>query len=173
MTFVRAGLVLFVCLILQLTLLADLRVSGVAAQLMLAVAVSAGLTGGSQRGAVFGFVAGLLIDLYLPTPFGLSAAAYAFAAGLMGLAFDAVMERSLLTLVGFPALGTGIGLVVFVMGAFALGHSEVYGPRTGGILVTVVLWNSLLGFVLIPVTRWMWDAGWDRDGARSVERVRL
>jgi len=162
----RVVLVLFTTLILQLELFSELRITGVAAQMMLAASVSAGLTGGPERGASFGFAAGLLIDLYLPTPFGLSAAAYALAAGIIGLAQDAVMERSLLTLFGFPALGTGIGLVAFVLGGVALGFSEVYNENTGRILITVVLMNALAGLVLVPVTRWMWDANWGDAPAR-------
>jgi len=156
----RVGLVLISTLVLQLALFSELRINGVAAQLLLAASVSAGLTGGPDRGSAFGFAAGLLIDLYLPTPFGLSAAAYALAAGVIGLARDSVIERSPLTLLGFPAMGTAIGLVAFVLGAVALGFSEVHTGSTGRILITVVLMNAIAGVVLVPVTRWMWHANW-------------
>lgn len=157
MSWVRAAIVLATALVLQLELFADLRLGGVAAEFMLGVAVAAGLTGGSVRGAQFGFIAGLLVDLFLATPFGLSAAAYALAGGLIGLAHDSLMERSLLTLVGLPALGTAVGVVAFVLGGVALGFDQVYGSETGRILVTVVLVNAVLGFGLVPLTEWMWD----------------
>jgi len=81
------------------------------------------------------------------------------------------MERSPLTLFGFPAIGTGIGLVTFVLGAVALGFPEVYTANTGRILITVVLMNALAGLVLVPVTRWMWNANWGSGPA--IQRPRI
>ena len=40
---------------------------------MLLLPIAAGYAAGPDRGAVFGFFAGLVADLFLPTPFGLSA----------------------------------------------------------------------------------------------------
>lgn len=157
MSILRVLIVLITALVLQLALFADLRLGGVAAEFMLGMAVAAGLTGGSARGAWFGFAAGLLMDLFLNTPFGLSASAYALAGGLIGLAHDSLMERSLMTLVGLPAVGTAAGVVAFVFGGVALGFGQVYGDDFGRILVTVVLINAVLGFVLVPLATWMWN----------------
>ena len=50
-------------LALQRTLFADLRPGGVALQVMLALAAAAGAAGGPQKGALAGFVLGLMYDL--------------------------------------------------------------------------------------------------------------
>lgn len=157
MTVLRVAVVMLTSLVLQLELFADLRIGGIAAEFMLGVAVAAGLTGGSFRGAQFGFIIGLLMDLYLSTPFGLAAASYAVAGGLVGVANDSLMERSLITLVGLPALGTAIGIVAFVFGSVALGFGEVYREDIGQVLVTAVLINAVLGLGLVPLTEWMWN----------------
>ena len=57
----------------QQTLMLDLRVGGVHPDIMVLLPIVAGLVGGPARGASMGFGAGLVADLFLPTPFGLSA----------------------------------------------------------------------------------------------------
>jgi rod shape-determining protein MreD len=85
----RAALVLVVALVLQVSLVADLRVMGAIGDLMLVVVVAAGLTGGADRGITYGFAAGVLYDLVLDTPFGLNALTYAvvgYGVGVVGTA---------------------------------------------------------------------------------------
>lgn len=85
----RAVLVALAALILQISVVADLRIAGAIGDLMLVVVVAAGLTGGPDRGATYGFALGVLYDLVLDTPFGLSALTYAlvgYAVGLVGAA---------------------------------------------------------------------------------------
>ena len=52
-----------VVLAFQRTLFADLRPAGVSIQVMLALAAAAGAAGGPQKGALAGFVLGLMYDL--------------------------------------------------------------------------------------------------------------
>ena len=83
----RAALVVLGALILQISVVADLRLAGAIGDLMLVVVVAAGLTGHADRGAAYGFAAGVVYDLVLDTPFGLSALTYAlvgYAVGLVG-----------------------------------------------------------------------------------------
>ena len=80
MTFLRvvkAGVVLVILLILQLELFASIRFFGVMPELMLGAAVASGWHGGPNDGAIMGFVSGFLVDLYLASPWGLSALSYA------------------------------------------------------------------------------------------------
>lgn len=85
----RASLVLVVALVLQLSLVSDLRIAGSIGDLLLVVVVAAGLTGGADRGITYGFAAGVLYDLVLDTPFGLTALTYAlvgYGVGVVGTA---------------------------------------------------------------------------------------
>ena len=54
------------------TLFADLRPAGVSMQVVLALAAAAGAAGGPQKGALAGFVLGLMYDLAAGTPLGSS-----------------------------------------------------------------------------------------------------
>jgi rod shape-determining protein MreD len=80
-------LVLVAALVLQVSIVSDLRAAGAVGDVLLVVVVAAGLTGGADRGASYGFAAGVLYDLVLDTPFGLTALTYSlvgFAVGLIG-----------------------------------------------------------------------------------------
>lgn len=86
----KATVVVLVALVLQQGLVADLHVAGAVGNLMLVVAVAAAVTGGADRGVVYGFAAGLAHDLLLDTPFGLSALVLAlvgWSAGALSSAF--------------------------------------------------------------------------------------
>ena len=69
----RAGLVVLAFALVQQTLMLDLRSGGVHPDIMVLLPILAGLVGGPARGASMGFASGLVADLFLPTPFGLSA----------------------------------------------------------------------------------------------------
>src|ERR1700747_1559545 len=73
----RIGLFLVVAILIQTAFGSDLRVAGVAPDLMVLAAICAGLTGGAESGAWGGVWAGLVADLFLTsTPLGLSALSY-------------------------------------------------------------------------------------------------
>jgi rod shape-determining protein MreD len=83
-TAAKLAVLLALALTLQHSLMADLRIGDVQPDLLLLVAILAGMVGGPERGALIGFVAGLLVDLFAPTPLGLSALSFSlvgFAAG--------------------------------------------------------------------------------------------
>ncbi|MEL0000969.1 MAG: rod shape-determining protein MreD, partial [Acidimicrobiaceae bacterium] len=77
---VRLGIVFVVALVIQLTVFVDVRIFGVAPELLALVAVVAAFFVGPERGPVIAFVAGLLWDVYLPTPLGVSAVIFAVVA---------------------------------------------------------------------------------------------
>lgn len=108
----RAVLVVLVALILQISVASDLRVGGAIGDLMLVVVVAAGLTGHADRGATYGFAAGVVYDLVLDTPFGLSALTYA----VVGYAVGLVASFLLRTSGWWPvAIAAGAGLVQAVL----------------------------------------------------------
>ena len=79
-TWMRLGVVFLLALLVQLTVFVDVRIAGVAPELLALVAVTAGFFVGPERGPVIGFAAGLLWDVYLPTPLGVSAITFAVVA---------------------------------------------------------------------------------------------
>ena len=73
MTILKVGAVLLASIVVQLTVFVDVRVADVAPELLALVAVLAGFLAGPERGATIAFGAGLLWDIWLPTPLGLAA----------------------------------------------------------------------------------------------------
>lgn len=164
MGFVKAGLMLVTLTVLQVSLLSDLRLFGVAAQCLLALSVAVGLMAGSRYGAIFGFVAGLCLDLYLATPFGLSAMAYASAAALVGLTAHSTEETSRIGHVLLVAAGSMVGATLYALGGAGVGRTDLIRsgyPRT---VLLIGLLNGLLAFVLVPAARWMMDNDWTTRG---------
>ena len=80
----RVAVILFTAAVLERGLFSQLRIDGVAADVLLLVAISAGMVGGSDDGAVVGFFAGLTLDLLVQTPLGLSALAYCVTGYVVG-----------------------------------------------------------------------------------------
>ena len=89
---IRLGFVVVICVVLQTTLFTHLRVDGVAPDVGLVAVLAVAYYDGAESGAWFGFVMGLSIDLFLTTPLGLSALAYAITGYAVGV-FQAGMVR--------------------------------------------------------------------------------
>ena len=81
-TFARVAAVCLAALVLQLSL--DLRIFGVAPELLALIGMLAAIQIGSWRGAIVAFGAGLLWDVYLATPLGLIAICFALVAYSVG-----------------------------------------------------------------------------------------
>jgi rod shape-determining protein MreD len=152
--FLRVALVAFAVLSVQTTLCAQLKPFGTTVDLMLLGATASGVVGGSQRGALGGFVFGLLFDLVLVTPFGLSALVYGLAGFLVGyvqsLAFDPTWYINAGAVAVASAAGVlGLGVAQQFIGADAALTSGIV--RTA-LVVGIV--NGLLSPVALPVQRW-------------------
>ena len=124
----RAALVLVAALVLQITVLSDLRVFGGLGDLMLALTVAAGLTGGADRGATWGFATGVLYDLVLDTPFGLSALTYALVGYAVGLAGSALLRTSGWWPVGVAAAAGLVQATLYTALANLLGDAFPFSP---------------------------------------------
>ena len=151
---VRVGLVMLVALLVQLTVFVDVRFFGVAPELLSLVAVIGAFFVGSERGPVLAFLAGLIWDVYLPTPLGVTAitlavVAYAVATLNEGLFQD---TRSQLVMVVFLAsAGAVIGYALLggIMGSPGLLRVDMFR-----IAVIVGVVNAVLTPVAAPVMAW-------------------
>jgi rod shape-determining protein MreD len=151
-TAVRAVLVLLVALILQATMLADLRVAGALGDLMLALVVAAGISGGPDRGVAWGFAAGVAYDLVLDTPFGLSALTYALVGYAVGLAGAAVMRTSGWWPVGIAAAAAVVQVTLYTALGNLLGVPYPFGDLPAIALVEAA-WCAA---IVLPAIRVMW-----------------
>lgn len=155
----RYAAVVFVALIIQVTLAGRFRLSDVAADLPLLLAVAGGVVGGPERGAVVGFGAGLALDVVLPTPLGLAALAYCivgFGVGrVQGLVLRSVWWIPMLT----AAAASAAGVVIFAVVGEVVGQRTLRAPGLAGIVAIVAVLNAALSPLALRVVRWADDDG--------------
>jgi rod shape-determining protein MreD len=150
-------------LLLQTTLLTRIRVLGVIPDFMLLLAVAAGITAGATRGAALGFASGMLIDLFLPTPLGLSALVFTLVGYGVGVANTGVLRSAWY----IPVLTAG-GASVAGVTLYALIGSVLGERMIDGHLVTIAVVVGLSNAVLAPVAvRFVdWSLGSLQSGPR-------
>jgi rod shape-determining protein MreD len=148
----RATLVVALAVVLQVAIVADLRVGGAVADLVLAVVVAAGLTGGPDRGATYGFAAGVAYDLVLDTPFGLTALSYALVGYAVGWAGEALGRTSGWWPVVIAAAAGAIHVALYTCLGNLLGVAYPFGLVPGMALVVAV--GQALA--VVPLMRVLW-----------------
>lgn len=84
-TWRRLFVIGFGVLIVQVGVFQQFTIMGAHPDGWLLFAIAAGLVAGAQNGAVIGFVTGLVADLFVVTPFGLSALCYVLVAFIVGV----------------------------------------------------------------------------------------
>ncbi|MCY3967766.1 MAG: rod shape-determining protein MreD [bacterium] len=156
--YARSGLVVLTVLVLHLALFSDLRVLGIAPEVPLALAITAGLVGGSQRGAVAGFVIGLGIDLYLPTLLGLSAFIYAVWGYSVGLLQERIFRSAWWINTGVTALATVVGLLTYALFGELLGETNLYTDHLYSVMGVAAAYSLLLSLPMLWLWRWSWPS---------------
>lgn len=163
----RVALVLALTLVLHLTVLSRLRIDDVRPDALLLVAAIAGLVAGAERGAIVGFCAGVLADLFLQTPFGLSALAYSLVGFAVGSVQSAIL-RAVWWIPVLTALGASAGGIVLygILGAM-VGQSEFVTARLALIAAIVGFMNAALAPAALRVVSWAFRAGAAERGYAS------
>ena len=161
----KAGVVLFLLLALQVSIFAHLRPFGVAPDVMLVAALVGGISGGGEFGARHGFAAGLLLDLVVPGPFGLLAGIYSvmgYAAGLFLRSVDSQDPRVVPILSGTTSFAAVV-ITGFSLGV--LGSEQFVEWRLIWVAFAVSVYTVVLVF---PVQRlYQWVLATDGSSPRS------
>ena len=129
-TVLRTAVVLVTALLLQVAVAPWLTIAGVQVDLLLLVGIAAGLAGGPERGARVGFVAGILWDLVVAGPFGLSALTYCLAGYFVGSAQRSVVGPTWWAPIPGAALAAGAAVLFYAAVGVVLGHSEWLDGQT-------------------------------------------
>lgn len=148
---VGLGTLMLLALLTQTSLLPHLRIGGVIPDVMVVVTVAVAVRRGPEYGAMFGFVAGLLIDLFLQVPAGLSALAYSIVGYAVGAAQTSLLrERWWLAplLAAIGSLGAGL---VFVLAGLVLGQEYLMTARSFVVLPARALYDAGLALIVFPV----------------------
>jgi rod shape-determining protein MreD len=166
----RAALVIFTVAIVHTELLVELRIFDVAPDPFVLIAVAAGLTAGPDRGAAMGFAAGLTFDLFLPTPFGLSALVYCITGYLVGQVENALVRPAWWISGVFAAGGTAFGVIGYVLVGELLGQKHLLSELPD-VIGGTVLYNAALAPLVVRVIAWVWRAAEDAPRPLRVDRV--
>lgn len=150
----RLSLVVFGFVVVQETLMLDVRIGGVHPDILVLLPIVAGIIGGPSRGASIGFGTGLVSDLFLPTPFGLSALVGTLVGFAVGLATVA-LDRTAWWLAPLAALG-GSALYEVTYGALGsvLGQPQMLHVALTRIVVVVSVTNAILAIPAMRLMSW-------------------
>lgn len=150
----RLAAALVLALLLHLTLLSQLGVSEIHADALLLFAIAAGLTAGPERGAITGFAAGVLADLFLQSPFGLSALCYSLVGFGVGTLQTGILRSAwwipVVTAFGASSLGT----VLYALIGAMVGETQMVGPRLAFIAAIVGFMNGALAPAAMRLVGW-------------------
>lgn len=167
----KAGIVLIAVLVFQVELFSDMRFFGIMPELLLGAAIAAGWAGGPDRGAITGFSAGMLYDLYLPTPLALSALSYmliGYGVGFISAGIAESADKPLRRVVSIVALPVGITLFI-VLGEL-LGQ-DLYTGTFVKLVIIATMYTSLLMGPIHAGMRWAFGTG--RGHARTPMRLEM
>src|SRR5262249_3404281 len=112
---IRLFLVVITLLVLQTAVFTHLRIFGAVPDLLLVATIGMAYESGPMQGALFGFGAGLAQDLFLTTPLGVSALAFALTGYAVGLFQTGLIResRSIAPLLG--GVGSVVGNILFIL----------------------------------------------------------
>jgi len=148
---------LFVVALLQSTLVPHLSIWGVFADLPLLVVVSWSLLRGSREGAIWGFIAGLAVDLFSGAPFG-AATLSLIVAGLLGGLGQATVYR---THIALPVIMIFLTTIVYDLLFLLIVQISAQPVDWLGSLFRIVLPSAMLNAVLTPpvflTMRWLYN----------------
>jgi rod shape-determining protein MreD len=146
--------VMMVVGVLHQTLFAVVRWGDLGAHLLLLMAVVGAIVGGADRGAVIGFLCGLLTDLFLQTPLGLSALAFSLVAVGVGSVQSSIIRSTwwIPPLTAFVASAAGI-VLYGLLGAI-VGQSQLVRPVLLLVAVGVGAVNAALAPLMVKAMSW-------------------
>ena len=141
-------------LALQRTVFADHPVRDEVLQIVLALAAAAGAGGGPERGALAGFILGLMYDFGVGTPLGLSALAYTVAGSAAGYVRIITPHAQWWLAAVFVAIGAATGELAIVATKLVVGDDGWVNARLLAVVPIVAAFAALMSPLLVPLGRW-------------------
>jgi rod shape-determining protein MreD len=159
----RVSMVMVVAAILQYAVFSTIRVAGVAPDVLLVVAIGAGLVAGARRGAIAGFSAGVAMDLIMPgRPFGLSVLTFTLVGYTVGRYQSvgrsqyASATQSRAAAVGIAGAASALAAGGYVLFARVFDGVDLLGGRFVAIAAMLAVWSMVLITPVNAVMRWAW-----------------
>lgn len=159
MTRLRTAAVVLVFLVLQLVVLPDLRFGTIRGDAFVALAIGGGLVGGPERGAAIGFAGGLVADLFLQTPFGLTALVLSLVGFAVGMLQTMIIRSAWWIPVSIALLAGTATAALWALAGAVVGRPELVTSRLLVIAPVVGLFAAFLCPLAMRALRWAWAPG--------------
>jgi len=160
----RLAVVVVLTTVLQVGVLNGLEVGGAHPDGFLLLAIAAGIVAGPQRGAVIAFVVGLVADLFVLTPFGLSALVDVLVAFGVGSAAALPAGRAPYSFRMMMAFAGGIaGTLLFALISSLLGQPKLPSHELAVVAAVVAIANVVLVAPATAAMSWAVKVGPSRD----------
>jgi rod shape-determining protein MreD len=153
---IKVPFAMVLVLLLQSSLLSEMRLGVVRPEAMILLPIAAGLLGGSERGAVVGFFSGMVTDLFLQTPLGLSALTYAVVGFGVGAMHTGVLRAAWWIGPVIAMAASAVGVVLFVIVGAVVGVAHLIRPDLGVIVLGVAVINAPLSIAVTRLMAWAW-----------------
>jgi rod shape-determining protein MreD len=151
---IRLALVILTLVVLQTTVFTHLRVFDAVPDLCLVGTIAMAYEEGPIPGALFGFASGLAIDLFLSTPVGLSALAFALTGYGVGLFQSGLIRESRGITLVLGGVGSLIGNTIFLIVGGLAGHEELFALHNIQVLIVASFYDALLAVAVFPFVHW-------------------
>jgi rod shape-determining protein MreD len=161
---VRLVLVVVTLVVLETTVFRHLRVFDAMPSLGLVATVAIAYEEGPQTGAIFGFASGLATDVFLSTPAGLSALAFALTGYLLGVFLGGLVRESRGIAPVLAAVGGVIGGTIFVVVGGIAGEAGFFTFTSVKIVLVAALYDAVISLLVFPFVHW---ANHDPDRTRG------
>lgn len=154
MRWIRPFLLIVSLVVLQTALFPSLRILGAAPDLLLVATIAVAYERGAETGAVFGFAAGLAIDCFLSSPFGVSALTFALVGYGVGVFQSGLVRSSRWMTPTLAGVGGFVGGCLWVGIAALAGQEDLFVVSTLRIIVVAAFYDAVVSFVVFPFARW-------------------
>jgi rod shape-determining protein MreD len=150
----RTALVGLIVLAVQRTVAADNPIGGVRVQIVLALAAGAGAGAGTERGALVGFLLGLMFDLGSGSPLGITALSYGAAGMAAGYVLSITPDPQWWLSMIFATIGAIVGETSIPIVRLLTGEAGWVNADMIPIVLVAALFTALVSPAFVPLGRW-------------------
>nr|WP_314931115.1 rod shape-determining protein MreD [Shuttleworthia satelles] len=167
--FLVTGLMIFICLLLQMGALPKLKLGIVMPNLMVILTSTAGFMRSQKQGMLMGFFCGIALDLFSSQVFGYYALIYLLIGSLNGLFRHLFFGDDLkMPLAMIAASDLLYGLMIYISAFFLHGNREFLFYLLN-IMIPEAVYTGVISLILYPliyrIYRWMQE---DKQRRRSL-----
>ncbi len=147
--------VVFVALLeLQLHVLNGISIWGRHPLILLLIPIAAAMEGDGTRAVIAGFMGGLVLDLYLESPLGLSALVFAIVGYGVASFERGVIRADRWLQPAVAGVASALGVFGFGIATAIFGHPEYFRLSLVGAVVVVGVANTIFAVPVVRLVRW-------------------